>query len=235
MYKSKLFGQINAKTDLADLSGSQLAELYNEVAESTDKAPVKKFSDRKTGIRHTWALIEALPRETVEEHKEDTPKPRAVAGMLMLEKAPVIKPHKPKTNRGRVIALTSREGGASLQELMKETGWDRAQVRASLRQINQYNGHGVVERPANHFTLLGDPLERKRMNYAPAEEIKVHREGTKRAKALAMLLEGTTFEAVMEACEWDEGQAYEGIKLLNGYLGYGIEEQDDGTLRAYTK
>lgn len=62
----------------------------------------------------------------------------------------------------------------------------------------------------------------------PAEkEIKPVREGTARAKALAILLRdgGGTFADVQAATGWNEKQAYEGIRLLHYYSGYGLKEK----------
>lgn len=62
----------------------------------------------------------------------------------------------------------------------------------------------------------------------PAEkEIKPVREGTARAKALAVLTQanGGTFEEVQKATGWNEKQAYEGIRLLHYYSGYGLKEK----------
>ncbi len=62
-------------------------------------------------------------------------------------------------------------------------------------------------------------------------EIQKHREGTKRDTLVAMLTPGATFEEVMHQFDWNAKTAYEGIKLLNTHLGYGVKESSDGTIK----
>jgi hypothetical protein len=147
-----------------------------------------------------------------------------------------IRTHKPNTSRGKIIALGCRKEGITSAEIQRMTGWDLQQIRSCLRQINQHTGHGIEERSPEHFYISGEPRKRKSLSWAPKSEIREHKKGTKRAKAIQMLLrsEGASFEDIKAACSWNDVQAYEGIKLLHGYLGYGIEEKD-GVIRAYTK
>ena len=157
--------------------------------------------------------------------------------LLDLKPLGEIKPHKRSTNRGRIITLASLAGGATLAELEGLTGWGEGQIRSCLRQINQHTGHGVQEHPRNVFTVLGIPLDRKPMNWVPTKaEVRKHRQKTKRAKAIELLTrpEGATFEDIKRECSWNDVQAYEGIKLLHAYLGYGIKEEG-GVIRAFVK
>lgn len=65
-------------------------------------------------------------------------------------------------------------------------------------------------------------------------EIKEHRPGTKRAKVIEMLTPGATLEQVMAEIGWDRKTAYEGIRLVHFYLGYGIKTEDGGVIRLIT-
>lgn len=65
--------------------------------------------------------------------------------------------------------------------------------------------------------------------------IKKHRENTKRATAIGLLLEGATFEAVQKATGWNRKDAYEGIRLLHYYVGYGIKtDETTGIIKLFT-
>lgn len=76
---------------------------------------------------------------------------------------------------------------------------------------------------------------RKVFDLKPKGEIKAHRDGTARAAAVAALTgKGATFEEVQKATGWaSHRHAYEGIRLLNTHLGYGIREKD-GVISLYT-
>jgi hypothetical protein len=87
-------------------------------------------------------------------------------------------------------------------------------------------------------------VERKkrgmRFVFAPEDEVRQAREGTARAKALAILRrdEGATFEEVSAVTGWTEKQTYEGIRIVHYYLGWGLRETVvDGKTRihAYSK
>lgn len=76
---------------------------------------------------------------------------------------------------------------------------------------------------------------RKTFDLPAKAKIKEHREGTARAKAVETLKKGATFEAVQKATGWkNHRHAYEGIRLLNTHLGYGIKE-NDGVIKIFTK
>jgi len=61
------------------------------------------------------------------------------------------------------------------------------------------------------------------------------REGTKRAKIVALLTKGATFHECMEATGWDQRTCYDGIKLVHKDLGYGLTEDEDGIIELLTK
>lgn len=164
------------------------------------------------------------------------PSPPSGPGLMRLPARAEIRTHKPSTNRGKIITLGIREEGVSMQELVRITGWVPQQVRSCLRQINDYSGHGIEERTQDHFFITGTPKHRKPMSWPAKGEVRDHRPGTKRAKVVEMLTrpEGATFEDIKAACGWNDIQAYEGIKLIHGYLRYGIKEVD-GIIRAFKK
>ena len=78
---------------------------------------------------------------------------------------------------------------------------------------------------------------RKVFSFEPFSIIKYHRPNTARDRAVKILAraKGATFEEVQAVTGWDlHRHAYEGIRLLNTHLGYGIREKD-GRIQIYAK
>ena len=67
-------------------------------------SPVKRFTDRPAAIKRLWAALEALP---VSSSKTDS-------------------------KQAKLIGLLQRPEGASMEDLMKSTGWQRHSVRGLL-------------------------------------------------------------------------------------------------------
>ncbi|MFO1153668.1 MAG: hypothetical protein U1E42_08405 [Rhodospirillales bacterium] len=67
--------------DLKSLSGRQIVEVFNAIADE----PVKRFTDRTTAIKRTWALIQAKvrPNDMPECLIDEEPKP-GKGGLLTL-------------------------------------------------------------------------------------------------------------------------------------------------------
>jgi len=74
---------------------------------------------------------------------------------------------------------------------------------------------------------------RKLISFPVKDLIKKHRPGTRRATTVDMLSRknGATVQEVMDAINWDYKTAYEGIKLLHVYTGYGLQEDANGRIR----
>lgn len=80
------------------------------------------------------------------------------------------------------------------------------------------------------------PARRSPFHLPATQEPKSVRAGSKRATTLGLLARkgGATVEEVMEAVGWDRRTAMDGIRLLHTYCGYGLEEGEDGRIRAVT-
>jgi len=86
---------------------------------------------------------------------------------------------------------------------------------------------------------------RKPMNWPPSDDgVRAHRLGTKRALVVDMLTsdEGATFSEVQDAiaenfgvdAAWNDRTCYEGIKLINAHLGYGLrQDPETGKIQAF--
>jgi len=141
----------------AEWPASRLVELWNSfagVAPFTDCKPVKKFQARDKAAGRIWATIQRLgnaaepkPVENakpLEEAKpaaetrkagkskaakgaKPTPKTKATKG----KKAAAAKPRE-GTHKAQVIAMIQPKGGATLDEIMKATGWQKHTVRGFI-------------------------------------------------------------------------------------------------------
>ncbi len=65
----------------------------------------------------------------------------------------------------------------------------------------------------------------------PARKLADVRENTKRARVIQMLAKGATIQQVMSTIGWDRKTAFDGIKLLNTKVGYGLKSNDKGVIR----
>ena len=68
---------------------------------------VKRFKDRKSGAKRVWAALQALPL--------------TISGTF--------------SKQDHVIALLQRDSGASMEDLMRATGWQRHSVRGVLSGV----------------------------------------------------------------------------------------------------
>ena len=69
--------------------------------------PLKRFKDRPAGVKRVWAALEALPL--------------TASGSF--------------SKQDHVIALLHRDSGASMEDLMAATGWQRHSVRGVLSGV----------------------------------------------------------------------------------------------------
>lgn len=159
--------------ELAKLAASwptaRLVEIWNNLPGAT---PVKKFTDRNTGVNRIWKALQELtppteaadqeapneppaPAETVAEEpppeeselpvqtaEHDAPVTPETRDVQTSAGSPTEKPTSKKRARNAVpreatkstiiVGLLKREGGATLQELMDATGWQKHSVRGFL-------------------------------------------------------------------------------------------------------
>lgn len=229
LFESPTLGAITEER-LEELSGLELVALYNELR---PEAPVKRFSDRKAGLRRVRAALEErAPAAEPSPGPEPSPAPPQPEERLCLPLEYPIHHHRPNTRRGRIIRLMQREEGASIEEMCEATGWSPRELRTTLKLINLHLGHGIEEDEHGRIHILGRPKDRKPFNLPPGPKIKNHRPGTKRAKVIELLQrpEGASMEEIQEATGWNPAQAFQGVSLINSYVGYGLREDDQGRI-----
>jgi Protein of unknown function (DUF3489) len=136
----------------AEWPASRLVEIWNSfagVAPFTDCKPVKKFENRDKAVARIWAAIQRLGSGIAPKPPEDaeptapkanrSAKRAAKAGGKPNAKAKAKSAAKPKgkgrkaaagkpregTAKAEVIAMLQRKGGATLEEIMEATGWQK--------------------------------------------------------------------------------------------------------------
>jgi uncharacterized membrane protein len=130
---------------------------------------VKKFTDRKTAVQRIWNVIHILSGdpakdlaalqayadakkaaqgapEAVTATKDASPKkgaPKAKKGAKKTKAAkPAGEPKAPRegTAKAQVIAMMQRKGGATLEEIMKITAWQKHTVRGFISILGSKGG-----------------------------------------------------------------------------------------------
>ena len=131
----------------ADWPGTRLIEVWNSfagVAPFDDLKPVKKFTNRQTGVRRIWQAVARLssavaPAAAPATRAED--KKEKVAGKL--KKRDTARPiaEDGRTNKkAQVIALMKRLKGATLSQIMEATGWQKHTVRGFVSILGHKSG-----------------------------------------------------------------------------------------------
>ena len=224
-FLSPTVGEITGDASIEALQGTALVGLYNELANDS----VKRFGDRKTGLARTKKAFQVWKSQ----QKEAGPRPDVADPEEH-------RSYRPDSLRGKVIEMASKAGGAKFSDLLSATKWEPAELRAAISRIETYNGLTVTktgEGDEEVIVVAGVIRTRKPFAFDPKKEQRDAREGTKRSKVLALLTrkEGATFDEVKGETGWDNRTAYEGIRLIHGYLGYGLKETPEGKIFAFAK
>lgn len=122
----------------ADWPINRLVETWNGFAgvagPFASLKPVKKFTDRKTAVARIWTAIQKLAPVPAPAAKPATEK--AAAGTAdkqeRAERAP-----RHGTQKAAVIEMLKREGGATLDEIIAATGWQKHTVRGFISTLGK--------------------------------------------------------------------------------------------------
>jgi hypothetical protein len=152
---------------------ARFAEVWNAIAGAPpfgDLKPVKKFTDRKTAASRIWKAIQVLGEELLRTSIRDaeaklkaartapTPAPQAAPkpakkakGNKAAKAAPTpaqdaSTPRVPRAFSKQAIVrdMLLRAGGATLQEIMAETGWQKHTVRGFISTLTKKTGIAIT-------------------------------------------------------------------------------------------
>ncbi|UAW07576.1 hypothetical protein AIIMSPlu_014 [Pseudomonas phage AIIMS-Plu-RaNi] len=139
--------------DLSDVSTADLLAFYNE---RTGKNTTK-FASRAKGQMQVWALIEAEVAAELAAIEAAKAAPAASEETAPVEKKArksrgfrfkfckrdTIKEVKEGSKRFALLQLLKQEGGATFEECMAETGWNRKDCYEGIRLLHYYVGYGL--------------------------------------------------------------------------------------------
>jgi hypothetical protein len=146
---------------VAEWPASRLVELWNSfagVAPFADCKPVKKFENRDKAVARIWTTIQRLGNAITPKIADDMPpaveaKRTAKSGATKKTKpATKGKPAKDKkavkpregTYKAEVIAMIRRKGGATLEDIVNATGWQKHTVRGFISILGSKGGMKVT-------------------------------------------------------------------------------------------
>lgn len=154
---------------LEDMKGSQLVSLHNEAAKVLDEHLVKRFADKKTAVKRTWKLLEALPAPKAAPKQE-----------VKMTDAEFTALKACTTYDNRAQQLEDNHSSAGQEEIEKVLGWNDKQVSALIGSLeakglaesdnegangDKFNTVWLTEKGAN---AVFDAIEAGREEKAPA-------------------------------------------------------------------
>jgi Protein of unknown function (DUF3489) len=109
----------------ADWPGNRLVDIWNRIPGLT---PVKRFTNRAVATARIWRAVESLVSG---ENSGDVALVRRQSARKPTRQQ---HPHtgRKNTKQAQVVALLKRSGGATLDHLMRKTGWQAHSVRGFI-------------------------------------------------------------------------------------------------------
>lgn len=142
-YKSSTLGKVTC-VSARELSGPQLAVLYNELTGKT----IKKFRDRQTGISKVTPIL--LSRIAAQ-----VPSQKVVRRVRFnFEFYGRVRNYRQNTKRSLLIGVLSRPEGATFAECQDTTGWNYKVCYENIVLLHTYVGFGISEDGDGRIRLI---------------------------------------------------------------------------------
>ena len=120
--------RFNSEEALATIAAkwpsSRLIEIWNSIP---GLAPVKKFTDRKSGVHRIWTAVQQLQPAPAATGEAEQDKPAKVA-----PSTPGAAEAKGESKKDIILGLLKRTEGATLADLMSASGWQAHSVRGFI-------------------------------------------------------------------------------------------------------
>lgn len=111
----------------ADFPMKRLVEIWNGIPGLT---PVKRFMNREAGLKRIWQAVQSLAVTEPKAAETKASKKRAdFSGSGEIHSGT---PFRADSKQAQVVALMTRPDGASIDEIMNVTGWQRHTVRGFI-------------------------------------------------------------------------------------------------------
>ena len=133
--ESRFASAAELATLAAGWPGTRLVEIWNKLPNAST---VRRFADHATAVRRIWTVLQELKLS----EPERSPKTAPGKGRKTPKTDRAGAPDGTKTER--IIALLNRPSGATLNEIMAETGWQAHSVRGFISgQLSTRLGFGI--------------------------------------------------------------------------------------------
>lgn len=155
-------GQSFSYEGLFSLPLSELCKVYNAAAPKVGGTPTKKFSDKVSGVKRTWAVLTKIEPEDVtpapQPKAAPQPQPKVKAAgkprgkRFVFPQGEELKKVREGTHRATLVELMSRREGATFDECLAAT-WGKHKdmlpeiqektCYEAIRLIHYYSGYGM--------------------------------------------------------------------------------------------
>jgi hypothetical protein len=154
---------VHKHEELEQFANADLLKLFNNLTGQD----VKRFADRKSAMARTWVVLQAL--NIPEADPKPTPQPTSLRPSLDdprvtnkgTNKGPGgrVYPEKPTpcrkgTKQSIIVDMTSRDCGATMEELIVATNWNRQTVLSGLGWDMRLHGYKTVRDDQDRYHLV---------------------------------------------------------------------------------